>query len=74
MKKKYTETSYDVSAEVKDEHLGGDAGMMKELCGRLSHGSLFLFVAYSQNRLLAYVQNNIYLVKKFIYFEISIAY
>ena len=34
--KNFTETSYDVSADAMDEHLGGDTGMMKELCEYLN--------------------------------------
>lgn len=34
--KNYTETLYDVSATAKDEHLGGDTGMMNELCDYLN--------------------------------------
>ncbi len=32
----YTETAYDVSKNAKDEHLGGDVGIMTELCDYLN--------------------------------------
>ena len=34
-KKSYTETVYDVSDMANDEHLGGDTGMMNEICDYL---------------------------------------